>query len=155
VTLLKITIPAVLLSAALAFAAPAWAQTSEDVRYAETNRPTVTPAAPAAPTPTVLYGRQPTTSSGQSERILNIDCNDPYYTQYCEPYYSQWAQKYYEPYYPSYGDYVGLGPGFFHHFDRDRFAHHAFFRGGGGFHRGGFRGAGALRGGSHGGGGYR
>jgi len=154
-TLLKITMPAVLLSAILAFAARAGAQTSEDLNYTETNGLTVTSAAPATQTPTVLYGRQPSASYQQPENAANIDCNDPYYAQYCDAYYSQWAQQYYEPSYPTYGYPVGFGFRSFHRFDRDRFAHRAFFRGGGGFRGSGFRGAGGLNGGTHGGGGHR
>jgi len=100
---------------------------------------------------TVLRGipPQPTTS---------IDCNSPYYAQYCQS-YAAWYNQYYSTYdygdtYPYYGYGipvgVGVGSGFFPHGGFHRGFHGSTLRGGGGFHGGGFHG-----GGGHGGGGRR
>ncbi len=71
-----------------------------------------------------------------------VDCNNPYYYQYCQA-YNAWYNQYYAPYsygyadpYYGYGVPVGVGVGF-------GFFHHGFHRGfNGGFHGGGFHGGG-------------
>jgi hypothetical protein len=88
-----------------------------------------------------------------SQPPASIDCNNPYYAQYCQT-YDAWYNQYYSP--DSYGDAypyygyglpvgVGVGRGFFHH--------------GGGFHGGvhggAFHGGDFHGGGGHGGGGHR
>ena len=73
----------------------------------------------------------------QAQDYSYIDCNNPYYWQYCQ-----------EPYgYYAYGIPVGLGFRFFHRHDFHRGLHRAFH--GGGFHAG-LRGTG-FHGGGHGG----
>src|SRR4051794_23361851 len=93
----------------------------------------------------------------------SIDCNNPYYYQYCQQYYA-WYQAYYSwyqqshspyiydysyPYY-DYGVPIGVGVGVGLGFG----SRHHGFRHGGGFH-GGFHGGGGGHGGGHGGGGHR
>jgi hypothetical protein len=102
---------------------------------------------------TVLRGSPP------PQAAPSVDCNNPYYAQYCQA-YEAWQNQYsgqnqdysaYDygdasPYY-EYGLPVGVGLGF-------GFVHH----GGnfhGGFHGGSFHGGGFHGGGGHGGGGHR
>ena len=113
----------------------------------------------AAPTQaqdvTVLRG------SPSSQPAASVDCNNPYYAQYCQA-YDAWLSQYYSTYgdaYPYYGYGVpvgiGLGFGFIHHGDRFHEGFHGGFHEGfhGGFHGGGFHGGGFHGGGFHGGGG--
>lgn len=99
---------------------------------------------------TILRGSPP------SQPAAAIDCNNPYYFQYCQE-YDAWASQYYSapdyadlypyydyPYYYGYGLPAGAAIGF-------RFAHHhGNFHGG--VHGGQFHGGGSHDGGSHGGG---
>src|SRR5215472_14765870 len=90
----------------------------------------------------VMWQAQPV----QAQGYPSVDCNNPYYYEYCQQYYS-WYDQYYAPYsyaysYPYYYGYgvpvaVGLGFGFFH--NHHRFHHDGFHHGfhGGGFHGGG------------------
>jgi uncharacterized membrane protein YgcG len=159
------------LAAALTIAAPGRADTAEDLNYAELNRITTAPAQPAMPsapqpaTPTVLRGASPSPQGNAYQ--ADVDCNNPYYAQYCQA-YAAWLGQYYAS--GSYGyaypyddwDY-GFGyPGFvigfgdfrghrFHNFHNFAFAHGMGFHGG--FHGGGFHGGGFHGGGFHGGGG--
>jgi hypothetical protein len=97
---------------------------------------------------TVLRGTPP-------QPAPTIDCNNPYYAQYCQA-YDAWYSQYYSandygdayPYY-GYGLPVGVGLGF-------GFSHRGNFHGGfhGGLHGGSFHGGG-FHGGGHGGGGHR
>lgn len=162
------------LVASLSLAVPAWAQSSEDLNSTELNRltpsaqaaPTVAPqtAVPTAPTPPTYpqqgYASPPAyPQQGYASPPSYVDCNNPYYAQYCRAYLS-WMNQYSENYnygdaYPYY-DYgypigVGVGLGFFGH----RFDHGGRFHGG--FHGGGFHGGhgGGFHGGGHGGGGHR
>ena len=169
---------AMALAAALTIAAPGRAATAEDLNYAELNQlPMTAPPQPTMPgalqpaAPTVLYG-QPAYSSQTNPYPTDVDCNNPYYAQYCEA-YAAWLAQYYAYYSPDYSyaypyDYWGYGFGYpdvvlgfgvfnghrFHNFHRFAFAHgfHGGFHGGG-FH--GFHGAGFHGGGFHGGGGFR
>ena len=178
----------VTLAAALTIAAPGRADTAEDLNYRELNQlTTIAPAPPAIPsalqpaTPAVLYG-QPAYSPQGGGYAADVDCNNPYYAQYCQA-YAAWLAQYYAPSY-SYGydypyDYWDYGFGYpdvvigfgdfrghrFHNFRHFAFAHGMGFHGGGfhgfhgagfhggGFHGGGFHGGGFHGGGSHGGGG--
>jgi hypothetical protein len=170
------------LAAALIIAAPGRADTAEDLNYAELNQLTTTapapPAMPSAPqpaAPTVLR-TQFDYSPEVNAYPADVDCNDPYYTQYCQAYAAWLAQYYAQAYGYGYGypyDYWGYGFGYpdvalgfgvfhghrFHNFHRFAFAHgfHGGFHGGGfhGFHGAGFHGGGFHGGGSHGGGGHR
>lgn len=175
------------LAAALAIAAPGRADTAEDLNYAELNQFTTTapaqptmPGAPQPAAPTVLYG-QPAYSPQANPYPADVDCNNPYYTQYCQA-YAAWLAQYYAYYNPGYSygypyDDWGYGYGYpfdvalgigvfnghrFHNFHHFAFVHgfrgpafHGGFQGGfhGGFHGGGFHGGGFHGGGFHGGGG--
>lgn len=97
---------------------------------------------------TVLRGSLP------SQPAASVDCNSPYYSQYCQTDEAWYNQHYgenryyysnydYDDAYPYYGYGLPVRFGFFHH-DHDGRFH------GGGFHAGNFRG-----GGFHGGGGFR
>ena len=167
------------IAAALAIAGPAWAQTpmtAENLNSAELNRletaapaqigapvtQAAVPAAPVPPTPQVAIPATPAPQAsppqGYTYPAASIDCNNPYYTRYCQEYYA-WYNQYYGQYYYGdsypYYDYgypvaIGLGFGFFlhRHFDHDRFMHHGSFHGGGfhgGFHGGGGGGGGHYR----------
>jgi hypothetical protein len=120
--------------------------------------PAGAPEQPTAATPIAAdWAPAPVQAQGYSY----IDCNNPYYWQYCQEYYD-WSNEYYTPYsyydysfpYYAYGVPVGVGFGFrfFHHHN---FHHDGFRRGfpGGGFHVG-FRGGG-FHGGGGGHGGHR
>jgi hypothetical protein len=96
------------------------------------------------------------TQPAQAQAYPSVDCNNPYYYQYCQD-YDAWNNQYYSPYgyggaYPYYG--YGFHGGGFH----GGGFHGGGFRGGdfrgGGFHGGGSRGGG-FHGGGHGGGGHR
>src|SRR3954467_1970933 len=103
-------------------------------------------------------------ASARAQDYPSVDCNNPYYYQYCQQYYAwyqayySWYQQGYAPYiydqpypYYDYGVPVGVGVGVGLGFG---FRHHGFRHGGGfhgGFHRGG--GGGGHSGGGHGGGG--
>ena len=109
---------------------------------------------------TVLRGSPP------PQPAASVDCNNPYYSQYCQS-YNDWYNQYYGqnqnysasdygdtyPYY-GYGLPVGVGLGFGFRHDHDgRF--HERFHGGNfheAFHAGGFHGGGFHGGGFHGGG---
>jgi uncharacterized membrane protein YgcG len=124
--------------------------------------------APERPTAATLIAADSAPAPVQAQGYSYIDCNNPYYWQYCQEYYDR-DNEYYAPYiyydysfpYYAYGVPVGVGFGFrfFHHHD---FHHGGFHRGfhGGGFHgdfpggrfHGGFRGGGFHSGGGgHGG----
>ena len=93
----------------------------------------------------------------QAQGYPYVDCNNPYYYQYCQA-YNAWYNQYYTPYSYGYADpyyaytapyygygvpvVLGLGAGF------GGFRHH------GGFRSGGFRGGAFHGGGSRGGGGH-
>jgi hypothetical protein len=115
---------------------------------------------------TVLRGSPP------SRPAASVDCNNPYYSQYCQAYDAWYNQNYGQNQYYSTYDYgdaypyygyglpvgVGLGFGFFHHDHDGRFHGGGFHAGNfhGGFHGGGFHGGGVHGGGGfHGGGGRR
>lgn len=165
------------LAAALAIAVPAWAQSAEDLNAAELGR--LTTAAPPRPAMAMTVAPQAApqpvappagyVQPGYAATAPRIDCNNPYYAQYCQA-YAAWLNRYYAPYdygyaepYDDYGYYdygypvdVGFGVGFFRGHRFHDF-HHAFFHGGrfhGGFHGGGFHGGGFHGGGFHGGGGH-
>jgi hypothetical protein len=146
------------LAAALSVAAPAWAQSAEDLNSAELNRIAVVaptqPAMPSAP-----QSNSPIYPAQAYAYPADIDCNDPYYASYCLA-YATWLNEYYGAYgypydywYYGYPVDVAFGIGFFrghrfHNFQHFAFAHGIRFHGG--FHGGGFHG-----GGFHGGGGHR
>lgn len=151
---------------ALFFAGPAVAQSAGDMSYGVLNGavPALAPATtqPATSTPAGAAYPQP----GYATPSSYIDCNNPYYTQYCQAYaawynqyYGSYAYDYTNPYYGygfyDYGYPVGVGFTFFDHgrfhhdFDHRGFEHHAgMFHEGfhGGFHGGGHGGG---HGGSH------
>jgi hypothetical protein len=119
--------------------------------------------APEQPAAATLIAADLAPAPVQALGYSYIDCDNPYYGQYCQEHYDR-----YNEYYAPYSDYdysfpnpVGFGFGFFHHHD---FHHGGFHRGfhGGGFHgdfpggrfHGGFRGGG-FRGGGFRGGGFR
>ena len=166
----------VVVAVALTIAAPGWAQSAEDLNYAELNRLTTAapqqPAMPSAPPPEILRGTPivPAAPSYPAQGYgypADVDCNNPYYASYCQA-YAAWLNQYYASYdygygygYP-YGNWyygypvdVAFGFGFFrghrfHNFHHFAFTHgfHGGFRGGG-FHRG-FHGGGFRGGGFHG-----
>jgi hypothetical protein len=164
----------VTLAAALAVAAPARAQSAEDLNSAELNRiATAAPMQPAMPSPPP----QPVAPAAPGAPIYpaqgyaypaDIDCNNPYYASYCLA-YATWLNQYYAAYgygydypydywYYGYPVDVAFGIGFFrghrfHNFHHFAFAHGLGFHGG--FHGGGFHGGGFHGGGFHGGGGHR
>jgi hypothetical protein len=155
------------LAAALGTAAPAAAQSAEDLNSTELNRvataepirPAMTsssqPVAPAAPSPPIYPAQD------YAYYPADIDCDNPYYASYCLA-YATWLNQYYAAYGYGYAypyDYlfygypvdVAFGIGFFrghrfHNFHHFAFAHGLGFHGG--FHGGGFHGG-------HGGGGHR
>jgi hypothetical protein len=154
----------VALTAALAVAAPAWAQSAEELNSAELKRAAIAapmqPAMPSAPQSMVPAAPSPPIYPAQAYAYpADIDCNDPYYASYCLA-YATWLNQYYGAYaypydywYYGYPVDVAFGIGFFrghrfHNFHHFAFAHGIGFHGG--FHGGGFRG-----GGFHGGGGHR
>lgn len=97
--------------------------------------------APAQPRTTTLIAVVPAPVRVQTQSYSYNDCNDPYYSQYCQESYAPYSYDDYSfPYY-AYGVPVGIGRGF-------RFFHHRGFHGGG-FHHAGFHGGG-FRGGGHG-----
>lgn len=91
----------------------------------------------------------------------SIDCNNPYYAQYCQDNQSTGYSPFgYNDDYPYYwGDFpFGFGDGFGFHRGFRRGFRANFHRGGfhrGGFGRGGFHAGGFHAGGFHGGGGHR
>ena len=155
------------LAATLAVAAPGWAQSAEDLNYAELGRlntaapaqpeQAMTPAAPGTPS----YPAQVYPAQGYAYPA-DIDCNSPYYAAYCMQ-YAAWLNQYYAAYgdsYP-YDDWyygypadVAFGFGFFRGHRFHNFHHFAVAHGMG-FHGGGFHGGGFHGGGFHGGGGHR
>jgi hypothetical protein len=149
------------LAVALAVAAPAWAQSAEDLNSAELGRLDAAPSLEPVP---MAVAPQPTAPTALSAPIYaaqatayptDIDCNNPYYASYCLAYaaygydYYPYPYDYYGYAYP--GD-VAFGFGFFagHRF---RNFHHFAFAHGIGFHGRGFHGGGFHGGGFHGGGG--
>ena len=103
--------------------------------------------APEQPTAAPLIAAVPVPVPVQTQGYSYIDCNNPYYAQYCQEYYAPYSYYDYSLPYYVYGVPVGFGFRFFHHRD---FHHGGFRRGfpGGGFHHAGFHG------GFHGGGGH-
>jgi|HubBroStandDraft_4_1064222.scaffolds.fasta_scaffold00305_8 hypothetical protein len=120
-------------------------------------------AAAQAQDVTVLRG----SPARPSQPYSSIDCNNPYYAQYCQDNQSiDYSPLGYDDNYPDYwGDFpFGFGDGRgFHRGFRAGFHRGGFHRGGfnragfhrGGFHPGGFHPGGFSGGGFHGGGGHR
>jgi hypothetical protein len=123
--------------------------------------------APEQPAAATLVAADSAPAPVQAQGYSYIDCDNPYYGQYCQEHYGyneDYAPYgYYDYSFPNYayGVPVGFGFRFFHHHD---FHHGGFHRGfhGGGFHgdfpggrfHGGFRGGG-FHGGGGGHGGHR
>jgi len=108
--------------------------------------------APEQPRAATLIAADSAPAPVQAQGYSYIDCNNPYYWQYCQEYYDRY-NEYYVPYsyydysfpYYAYGVPVGVGFGFrfFHHHDFHHGGFHRRFHGGGfhgGFPGGGFHG---------------